>query len=56
MPQQGAVATPIVVEQKPALLLQGGQIVQIFTEGAPIVLNQRVFDKTETISWEQSSS
>jgi len=53
LPQQNLSAMPIIVDNKPALMFPGGQAVQIVTEGQAIVLDQKFFDKTETVIWEQ---
>jgi hypothetical protein len=53
LPQQNISALPIIVDNKPALMFPGGQAVQIVTEGQAVVLNQKFFDKTETVIWEK---
>lgn len=53
LPQPAMTAMPIVIDSKPALMFPSGQAVQIVTEGQAIVLNQKFFDKTETVVWEQ---
>lgn len=53
LPHKDLTAMPVVIDNKPALILSNGQAVQIATEGQGIVLDQKLFDKTETTFWEQ---
>ena len=53
LPQQNMEAMPVIIDNKPALMFPSGQGMQIVTEGQAIVLDQKFFDKTETIIWEQ---
>jgi len=55
LPQQNMVAMPVIVDSKPALMFPNGQAVQIVTEGQAIILDQKFFDKTETVVWETQS-
>lgn len=53
LPQQNMVAMPVIVDNKPALMFPSGQAIQIVTEGQAVILDQKFFDKMETIVWEQ---
>lgn len=56
LPQQNVTAMPIIVDNKPALMFPSGQAIQIVTEGQAVVLDQKFYDKTETVTWEQEAT